>query len=166
MSLGGKFIEVKSSEKTDGVYASEMSEEYKKKQQELLEEVIKTQDVVITTALIPGKKAPILITQKMVESMKPNSLIFDLSASNGGNCELTKPDQMVLHNNVKIFGHSNYPSRISFESSKFFAKNIVNFVELLIDKDKKLVSINYDDEIIKSTIVCANKKITNEKLIK
>jgi NAD(P) transhydrogenase subunit alpha len=165
MSLGGKFIEVKSSEKIDGVYASEMSDEYKQKQQELLEDFIKTQDIVISTALIQGKTAPILITKKMVESMKPNSMIFDLSASNGGNCELTKPDQVVVHNNVKIFGHTNYPSRISFESSKFFAKNILNFVELLIDKDKKLININYDDEIIKSSIVCANKKITNEKLL-
>ena len=166
LSLGGKFIEVKSSEKTDGVYATEMSEEYKKQQQLLLEEIIKTQDIVITTALIPGKTAPILITKKMVDSMKPNSLIFDLSASNGGNCELTKPDEMLIHGHVKIFGYTNYPSRIGFESSKFFAKNILNFVELLVDKDKKLITINNDDEIIKSTMVCANKKITNEKLIK
>jgi len=166
LSLGAKFIEVKTDEKIDGVYASEMTDDYKLKQQALLEEVIKSQDVVICTALVQGRKAPVLITEKMVNSMKPNSLIFDLAASNGGNCELTKSDQIISHNNVKIFGYSNYPSRISFESSKFFAKNILNFVELLIDKDKKLVNINYDDEIIKSSIVCANKKITNEKLIK
>jgi NAD(P) transhydrogenase subunit alpha len=164
-SLGAKFIEVKSDEKTDGVYAQEMSEEYKVKQQQLLEEIIKSQDVVISTALIPGKKAPILITEKMVNSMKPNSIIIDLSAVNGGNCELTKPNQIVTHNNVKFFGYENYPSRIALDASKFFAKNILNFVELLIEKDKKLILINRDDEIIKATLICSNKTVINEKFV-
>ncbi len=164
-SLGAKFIEVKSDEKTDGVYAREMSEEYKIKQQQLLEETIKSQDVVISTALIPGKKAPILITEKMVNSMKSNSIIIDLSAVNGGNCELTKSNQIVTHNNVKIFGYENYPSRIALDASKFFAKNILNFVELLIEKDKKLILINRDDEIIKATLICSNKTVINENFV-
>ena len=164
-SLGAKFIEVKSDEKTDGVYAKEMSEEYKVKQQQLLEETVKNQDVIILTALIPGKKAPILITEKMVNSMKPNSIIIDLSAVNGGNCELTKPNQIVTHNNVKIFGYENYPSRIALDASKFFAKNILNFVELLIEKDKKLILINRDDEIIKATLICSNKTVINENFV-
>ena len=165
-SLGAKFIEVKTNEKIDGVYAQEMSDEYKQKQQQLLEETIINQDVVITTALIQGKKAPILISEKMVNLMKPNSIIIDLASQNGGNCALTKPNEVIDCNGVKIFGHTNYPSRIASESSKFFAKNIINFVELLIDKDKKLININYDDDIIKATIVCSNKKITNENLLK
>ena len=164
-SLGAKFIEVKSDEKIDGVYAKEMSEEYKIKQQQLLEETIKSQDVVISTALIPGKKAPILITEKMVNSMKPNSIIIDLSAVNGGNCELTKPNQIVIHNDIKIIGYENYPSRIALDASKFFAKNILNFVELLIEKDKKSILINREDEIIKATLICANKTIINEKFV-
>ena len=164
-SLGAKFIEVKTDEKIDGVYAKEMSEEYKIKQQQLLEETIKTQDVVISTALIPGKKAPILITEKMVNSMKPNSIIIDLATVNGGNCELTKSDKIIVHNNVTIIGYENYPSRIALDASKFFAKNILNFVELLIDKDKNLILINRDDEIIKSTLICSNKTITNENFL-
>lgn len=164
-SLGAKFIEVKTDEKTDGVYAQEMSEEYKIKQQQLLEETIKNQDVVISTALIPGKKAPILITEKMVNSMKPNSIIVDLSAVNGGNCELTKPNQIIIHNDIKIIGYENYPSRIALDASKFFAKNILNFVELLIEKDKKSILINREDEIIKATLICANKNIINENFV-
>ena len=164
-SLGAKFIEVKTDEKIDGVYAKEMSEEYKIKQQQLLEETIKNQDVVISTALIPGKKAPILITEKMVNSMKPNSIIIDLATVNGGNCELTKSDKIIVHNNVKIIGYENYPSRIALDASKFFAKNILNFVELLIDKDKNLILINRDDEIIKSTLICSNKTIINENFL-
>jgi len=164
-SLGAKFVEVKTDEKTDGVYAQEMSEEYKIKQQQLLEETIKNQDVVISTALIPGKKAPILITEKMVNSMKPNSIIVDLSAVNGGNCELTKPNQVIIHNDIKIIGYENYPSRIALDASKFFAKNILNFVELLIEKDKKSILINREDEIIKATLICANKNIINENFV-
>ena len=97
--------------------------------------------------------------------MKPNSIIIDLSAVNGGNCELTKPNQIVIHNDVKIIGYENYPSRIALDASKFFAKNILNFVELLIDKDKKSILINLDDEIIKKTLICNNKTITNENFL-
>jgi len=153
-SLGAKFIEVKSDEKNDGVYAKEASEEYKKLQEELLKETIKNQDVVITTALIPGKKAPILITEEMVKSMKPGAIIVDLAAVNGGNCALTQVGKIVEIGSVKIIGHENFPSRVAADASKVFAKNIFNFVDLLTDKEKKIISINREDEIIKSTLSC------------
>jgi NAD(P) transhydrogenase subunit alpha len=153
-SLGAKFIEVKSDEKNDGVYAKEASEEYKKLQEELLKETIKNQDVVITTALIPGKKAPILITEEMVRSMKPGAIIVDLAAVNGGNCALTQVGKIAEIGSVKIIGYENFPSRVAADASKVFAKNIFNFVDLLTDKEKKIISINREDEIIKSTLSC------------
>lgn len=153
-SLGAKFIEVKSDEKNDGVYAKEASEEYKKLQEELLKETIKNQDVVITTALIPGKKAPILITEEMVRSMKPGAIIVDLAAVNGGNCALTQVGKIAEIGSVKIIGYENFPSRVAADASKVFAKNIFNFVDLLTDKEKKIILINREDEIIKSTLSC------------
>jgi NAD(P) transhydrogenase subunit alpha len=152
-SLGAKFIEVKSDEKNDGVYAKEMSEDYKKRQEELLKNTIKDQDVVITTALIPGKKAPILISQEMVKSMKPGAVIVDLAAVNGGNCELTQTGKIVEIGGVKIIGHENFPSLVASDASKLFAKNIYNFLELLISKEKGALVINLEDEIVKSTLV-------------
>jgi len=152
-SLGAKFIEVKSEEETDGVYAKEMSEEYKKLQEQLLEDVIKTQDVVIATALIPGKKAPILITEAMVRSMKPGSIIVDLAAVNGGNCALTQVGKIVEIDDVKIIGHENFPSRIAADASKLFAKNIYNFIELLVNKESSSIMINLEDEIVKTTLI-------------
>jgi NAD(P) transhydrogenase subunit alpha len=153
-SLGAKFIEVKSEEKNDGVYAKEMSEEYRKLQQQLLKDTIKNQDVVITTALIPGKKAPILITEEMVGSMKPGSIIVDIAAVNGGNCELTQAGKSIEIGGVKIIGHDNFPARVASDASKVFAKNIFNFVDLLVDKEKKEIFINREDEIIKTTLSC------------
>ena len=152
-SLGGKFIEVKSDEKNDGVYAKEMSTEYKKLQEQLLKDTIKNQDVVISTALIPGKKAPILISNEMVKSMKPGSIIVDLAAVNGGNCEGTKVGKVAKVSGVKIIGYENFPSRVATDASKVFAKNIFNFVDLLVDKEKKIISIDQEDEIIKATLI-------------
>ncbi len=152
-SLGAKFIEVKTDEKNDGVYAKEVSEEYKKLQDQLLKDVIKNQDVVISTALIPGKKAPILITEEMVKSMKSGSVIVDLAAVNGGNCALTEMGKIVEIDGVKIIGYENFPSLIASDASKLFAKNIYNFIELLVDKNSNQVSINLEDEIIKATLV-------------
>lgn len=163
-SLGGKFIEVESDEVVDGVYAKEMSKEYKAKQQELLEQTIKAQDIVITTALIPGKEAPILISKKMVESMKPGSIIVDIAAVNGGNCELTKKGQITEHKGVTIIGHENFPSLVSADASKLFSKNIYNFLELLSDKESKSIKIDLEDEIIKASIVSHEGEITNESL--
>lgn len=154
-SLGAKFIEVKSSEnlETKGGYAKETSEEYKKLQEKLIFDTIINQDVVITTALIPGKKAPILITEEMVQNMKSGSIIVDLAAINGGNCALTETGKIKKVGGVTIIGHDNFPSLVSIDSSKLYAKNIFNFLELLIDKEKKNIAINLEDEILKATLV-------------
>jgi NAD(P) transhydrogenase subunit alpha len=152
-SLGAKFIEVKSDEKATGVYAQEMSEDYKKLQEELLKETIKTQDVVIATALIPGRKAPILVSEEMVKSMKPGAIIVDLAAVNGGNCALTESGKIKKIGEVTIIGHENFPARVALDASKLFAKNIFNFLELLINKESKSIIINLEDEILKSTLV-------------
>lgn len=156
-SLGAKFIKVEKtsaeSSETEGGYAKEMDEDYKKRQQELILQTIKKQDIVISTALIPGKKAPILITKDMVEEMKSGSIIVDLAAVNGGNCELTKLNEIVDHNQVKIIGDENYPSFVAADSSKLYAKNIHNFIELLIDKENKSIIINEEDEIIKASLI-------------
>jgi len=154
-SLGAKFIEVKSDDasETKGGYAKEMDEEYKKRQEKIIFDTIINQDVVIATALIPGKKAPILINEEMVKNMKAGSIIIDLAAVNGGNCQLTKKGEIVEINGVKIIGHENFPSFVSVDASKLYAKNIFNFIELLVDKEKKNIAINLEDEIIKSTLV-------------
>lgn len=163
-SLGAKFIEVKSEEKVDGVYAKEMSDEYKKLQEQLLKDTIKNQDVVIATALIPGKKAPILISEEMVKLMKPGSIIVDLAAVNGGNCALTQKGKISEVNGVKIIGHENFPSRVANDASKLFAKNIFNFFELLINKESKSIAINLEDEVVKSTLVTHQGAVTNDAL--
>ncbi len=163
-SLGAKFIEVKSDEKNDGVYAKEMSDDYKKRQDQLLKDTIKNQDVVITTALIPGKKAPILISQEMIKLMKPGSIIVDLAAVNGGNCEFTQIGKIVEVEGVKIIGYENFPSLVAPDASKLFARNIYNFIELLISKEKGAIVINLEDEIVKSTIVSHNNAVVNDAL--
>jgi H+-translocating NAD(P) transhydrogenase subunit alpha len=163
-SLGAKFIEVKTSEKNDEVYAKEVSDEYKKLQEQLLKEVIKDQDVVITTALIPGKKAPILISEEMVKSMKAGSVIVDLAAINGGNCALTEVGKTIKVAEVKIIGHENFPSLIAADASKLFAKNIFNFIELLVVKEKSSILIDLDDEIIKKTLVTHKNNVMQEDL--
>jgi NAD(P) transhydrogenase subunit alpha len=152
-SLGAKFIEVKDDSIVDSVYAKEVSEDYKKRQDQLIQDTIKTQDVVISTALIPGKKAPILISEQMVKSMKSGSIIVDLAAVNGGNCALTEIGKIKEINGVKIIGHENFTSKICGDASKLFAKNIFNFCELLVDKKTGEISISTEDEIIKSTLV-------------
>jgi H+-translocating NAD(P) transhydrogenase subunit alpha len=162
--LGAKFIEVKSEEKTDGVYAKEMSDEYKKLQEQLLKDVIKNQDVVITTALIPGKKAPILISEEMIRSMKNGSVIVDIAAVNGGNCALTESGKITEVEGVKIIGYDNFPSLIPSDASKLFAKNIFNFIELLINKENASIAIDLEDEIIKSTLVTYQNNVVNDSL--
>ena len=154
-SLGAKFVEVKSTEnlETKGGYAKEVSEEYKKLQEKLIFDTIINQDVVISTALIPGKKAPILISEEMVKSMKAGSVIVDLAAVNGGNCALTEVGKIKEVNGVKIIGHENFPSLVSSDASKLYAKNIFNFTELLVDKEKKIIAINLEDEIVKASLI-------------
>ncbi len=150
-SLGAKFIFVESEEnlETEGGYAKEVTEDYKKKQEELMKKTVKNQDVVITTALIPGKKAPLIINEEMVLSMKPGSVICDLATSQGGNVAFSERDKIVEKNGVKIIGYSNYASRTAHSASGLLAKNIINFLSLLIDKDNKLIKVDYEDEIIK-----------------
>ncbi|PZO86631.1 MAG: Re/Si-specific NAD(P)(+) transhydrogenase subunit alpha [Micavibrio aeruginosavorus] len=152
-SLGGTFVAVQDEEfkaaETAGGYAKEMSAEYKAKQAALIEETIAKQDIVITTALIPGRAAPRLITAKMVESMKPGSVIVDLAVESGGNCELSEPGQVVAKNGVIIVGHKNVPSRLAADASSLYARNLLNLLGLIIDKESKSLAINWDDDVIK-----------------
>jgi H+-translocating NAD(P) transhydrogenase subunit alpha len=154
-SLGAKFIAVEDEEfrqaETAGGYAKEMSAEYRAKQAALVSAHIAKQDIVITTALIPGRPAPKLLTREMVESMKPGSVIVDLAVERGGNCELAEPGQVVEHNGVKIVGHLNVPGRLAATASSLYAKNLYAFVETLIDKESKTVAVKWDDELVKAT---------------
>ena len=164
-SLGAKFIEVSLKEdrqgnnETESGYAREMSDEYKTKQKELLENHIKNQDIVITTALIPGKKAPELISKEMVKSMKTGSIIMDLAAEAGGNCSFTKANETIIEEGIKIIGPTDLPSQIPQDASNLYAKNLLNFIKLMV-KEKEL-NIDWDDEIIKKSCVSNNGKIMN-----
>ena len=164
-SLGAKFIEVSLKEdeqgnnETESGYAREMSDEYKTKQKELLENHIKNQDIVITTALIPGKKAPELISKKMVKSMKTGSIIMDLAAEAGGNCSFTKANETIIEEGIKIIGPTDLPSQIPQDASNLYAKNLLNFIKLMV-KEKEL-NIDWDDEIIKKSCVSNSGKIMN-----
>ena len=154
-SLGAKFVFVEGEDtlETEGGYAKEATDEFKKKQEELMKLTVKNQDVVITTALIPGKKAPLIINEEMVLSMKPGSIICDLATSQGGNVAFSERDKVIEKNGVKIIGYSNYASRTAYSASGLLAKNIINFLSLLIDKETKSIKINYDDEIIKGVMI-------------
>jgi len=155
-SLGAKFIAVEDEEfkqaETAAGYAKEMSKEYQAKQAALVASHIAKQDVVITTALIPGRPAPRLISKAMVESMRPGSVIVDLAVERGGNCELSKPGEVVVVNGVKIVGYLNVPGRLAATASSLYAKNLFAFLELLVDKDKKL-NVPWEDEIVKATLL-------------
>ena len=154
-SLGGKFLTVEGSEnlETDGGYAKEATDDFKKKQEELLKETLKKTDIVICTALIPGKKAPIIIKKNMIDVMTSGSVIYDLAASQGGNSELTEVDEIIESNGVKIMGEANILNRLPVSASNLFSKNIFNFVNNLYDNEKKSFNINLDDEIIEKTMV-------------
>ena len=154
-SLGGKFLTVEGSEnlETEGGYAKEASEEFKKKQEELLSETLKKIDIVICTALIPGKKAPIILKEGMIENMQSGSVIYDLAAIQGGNTAYTKVDEIIDKNGVKIMGEKNILNKLPVSSSNLYAKNLFNFVSNLYDKDNKKININLEDEIIKNTLL-------------
>jgi len=130
-----------------------MSDEYKKKQADLVAAHIAKQDIVITTALIPGRPAPRLVTKAMVESMKPGSVVVDLAVERGGNCEMAKAGEVAVHKDVSIVGHLNVPGRIAATASQLYAKNLFAFVETLIDKEKKEVAVDWDDELVKATVL-------------
>ncbi|MGB8273838.1 MAG: Re/Si-specific NAD(P)(+) transhydrogenase subunit alpha [Alphaproteobacteria bacterium] len=167
-SLGATFISVESPEvataETAGGYAREMSEEYKRKQAEKVHETLKKQDIVICTALIPGKRAPILVTADMVKDMKPGAVIVDLAVEAGGNCELSEAGKVVVKHGVKIVGHNNVPSRVAVDASALYARNLLQFVGLLVDKESKQLKVNWDDEIIRATCLTRDGAIVNEAL--
>ncbi len=164
-SLGGKFIEVEGAKENNeaGGYAVEQTEEYRQKQQQLIQDHAKKANIVITTAQVPGRKAPVLIVKETVKDMIPGSVIIDLAASTGGNCELTKNNEIVEVNNIKIIGNSNYPSEIPFDASKMYGNNIINFLETIIDENGNMI-LDFNDEIIKGTCITHNKKVINEKV--
>lgn len=161
-SLGASFVMVESEEtkqaETAGGYAKEMSDDFKQKQAKLVAETLVKQDIVITTALIPGRPAPLLVTEDMVRSMKPGSVIIDLAAPQGGNCALTKPGQMVDVNGVKILGFTNISSHIATDSSALYARNLLNLLGIMVDKEGHL-ALNMDDDIIKATVLTKGGQI-------
>ncbi len=167
-SLGGKFVMVdeqamKEAETTGG-YAKEMSEDFKKKQAALVAEHIKKQDIVITTALIPGRPAPVLITEDMVKTMKPGSVIVDLAVEAGGNCPLSEPGKVVVKHGVKLVGHTNYPGRLARDASSLFARNLLNFLSPHVDKENKAFKFKWEDETIKGTLLTRDGKVVNPLL--
>ncbi|WP_435090563.1 NAD(P) transhydrogenase subunit alpha [Candidatus Pelagibacter bacterium nBUS_30] len=154
-SLGGKFLTVEGAEnlETEGGYAKEASEDFKKKQEELLSETLKKIDIVICTALIPGKKAPVILKEDMISNMKSGSIIYDLAAIQGGNTAFTKVDEIVDRNSVKILGESNILNKLPISASNLYAKNVFNFVSNLYDKENNKININLEDEIIEKTLI-------------
>jgi NAD(P) transhydrogenase subunit alpha len=167
-SLGGKFLEVdpemEKDAQTEGGYAKEMPPEYFEKQKQVVAEHIKKQDVVITTALIPGRSAPVLVTAEMVASMPDGAVIVDLAVEAGGNCPLSELGKIVKKDGVSIIGHANVPSRIAEDASQLFAKNLVNFITPLVDPETKSLNIDWEDEIIQGTLVCKDGKVVHPRL--
>ena len=167
-SLGGKFVMVEDDEaqdaETSGGYAKEMSDEFKAKQAKLISDTLATQDIAICTALIPGKKAPILISEEQVRSMKPGSIIIDLAAESGGNCECSVAGKTKEVGGVHVVGSKDITSTISEDASALFSKNILNFLTLLIDSESKSISIDWDDEIIQGILVTKNNEIVHKEL--
>lgn len=166
-SLGAKFVEVEGAADATqaGGYAVEQSEEFKKKQQERIAQAAIKADIIITTAQIPGKKAPILVTDEMLDNMKPGSVIIDLAAATGGNTLKTKNDETVVYKNITIVGNSNLASTLPADASKLYGKNISNFLQLIITKEGQQ-TINFDDEIVKGACITFEGKIVNERMLK
>jgi NAD(P) transhydrogenase subunit alpha len=164
-SLGGTFVAVMDEEfknaQTAGGYAKEMSPEYQAKQAALIAETIKKQDIVITTALIPGRKAPVLVSEEMIKTMKPGSVIVDLAAEAGGNTPLTKPNEVVEVHGVIIMGYSNLPGRLAVDASSLYARNLFNFVSLLVDKKTGQLAIDWNDEIVKGALVTKDGEVVH-----
>jgi len=163
-SLGASFIEVETNEKdteTKGGYAKEMSEEYKRKQADLIYQTVVEQDVVITTALIPGKVAPKLISAKMVKDMRCGSVIVDLATAAGGNCQGSQKDKVVVKDGVTIIGHSNLPSALAEDASQLYARNLFNFVATIINKKLGRIKINFEDEIIQGCLIAHDGRISH-----
>ncbi len=164
-SLGAKFIAVEDEEfkaaETAAGYAKEMSKDYQAKQAALVADHIKKQDIVVTTALIPGRPAPRLITKDMVESMRPGSVVVDLAVERGGNVEGVEPDAVAERNGVKIVGYRNVPGRLAATASSLYAKNLYAFLEIMIDKKTKALAVNWDDDIVKATALTRDGAIVH-----
>ena len=154
-SLGGKFLSVEGSEnlETEGGYAKEASEDFKKKQEDLLTDTLKKIDIVICTALIPGKKAPLIIKENMIKNMQPGSVIYDLAAIQGGNTAFSEVDKEIDIDGVKIMGETNILNKLPISASSLYAKNVFNFVLNLFDKENNKININLEDEIIQKTLI-------------
>lgn len=169
-SLGATFVAVIDEEfqqaQTAGGYAKEMSASYKEKQAALIAETIKKQDIVICTALIPGRKAPILVTEAMVKSMKPGSVIVDLAVEQGGNCELAEFAQIAVKHGVSIIGHANMPSLIASDASALYARNLLAYLTPLVDKETKKLTLNEDDEIVKASLIAKGGALVHPSLVK
>jgi proton-translocating NAD(P)+ transhydrogenase subunit alpha len=167
-SLGASFVMVEDEDgdsgETAGGYAKEMSEEYQKRQAELIAATIAKQDIVICTALIPGRPAPTLVTKAMVETMRPGSIIVDLAVERGGNCPLSKPGKLIEHKGVKIMGYLNVAGRLAGDASSLYARNLYNFIEIMVDKESKKLKIDWDDEIITGTALTRDGKVIHEAL--
>ena len=165
MGLGGKFVEVEGAtdDKAAGGYAVEQTEEFKARQAKAIHDQALKSDVIICTAQIPGRQAPLLIRKETVEAMTPGSVIIDLAASTGGNCELTQNNKTIIHNGVKIIGNSFLPTDIPTDASRMFGKNVINFLKLIITKDGGL-NLNWDDDIVKGTAVTHQSEIVHERI--
>jgi NAD(P) transhydrogenase subunit alpha len=167
-SLGAKFVAVEDDEfkqaETAGGYAKEMSKDYQAKQAALVAEHIKKQDIVVTTALIPGRPAPRLISGEMVASMRPGSVIVDLAVERGGNVEGAKPGELAEVNGVKIVGYSN-PGRLAASASSLYARNLYAFLEILVDRKKKALAVNFDDDIVKATVLTRDGAVVHPNFL-
>ena len=167
-SLGAKFIEVpltdaeKELAKGQGGYAREMGEDYRRRQAALVAERIKQADIVITTALIPGRPAPVLVTEDMVKSMKPGSVIVDMAVEQGGNCPLSELDRTVVKHGVHLIGIANIPALVAADASALYARNVLTFLNLLVDAKSGELKLNREDEIIAGTLVCADGAVVKK----
>jgi NAD(P) transhydrogenase subunit alpha len=167
-SLGAKFVEVamtdeeKKQAETAGGYAREMSEDYKRRQGELVHERAKVADIVITTALIPGRPAPVLIREETVQAMKPGSVIVDLAVEQGGNCPLTERDRIVVKHGVKLVGLANLPALVAADASSLYARNLLNFLNLLVDPKSGELKLDREDEVIAGALVCIDGQVVKK----
>lgn len=165
VGLGGKFVEVEGAidDKAAGGYAVEQTEEFKQRQAKAIHDQAVKSDVIICTAQIPGKRAPLLIKKDTVEAMMPGSVIIDLAASTGGNCEVTKDNETIVHQGVKVIGNSQFPTDMPTDASRMFGKNMINFLKLIITKEGGL-NLNWEDDIVKGTAVTHNGEIVHERV--
>ena len=166
-SLGAKLISVDAdagNAETAGGYAREMGDAYKERQAALIHETLAKHDICITTAQIPGKPAPVLITEAMVEDMKPGSVIVDLAIEGGGNCALSAHDQVIVRNGVTIVGHANYPARVPVDTSTLYARNLFNFIEPMINRESRTLDIDWEDEVIRGALLTKGGAVVNPAL--